>query len=30
MPKWLRKSVGFLLLYSALLITACEGVTHVF
>ncbi len=30
MPKWIRVSVGFLLLYSALLITACEGVSNVF
>jgi hypothetical protein len=30
MPKWIRLSVGFLLLYSALFITACEGVTNVF
>lgn len=28
MPKWIRVSVGFLLLYSALLITACEGIRH--
>lgn len=30
MPNWIRLSVGFLLLYSALLIAACEGVTHAF
>jgi hypothetical protein len=30
MPNWIRLSVGFLLLYSALVISACEGVTYAF
>jgi hypothetical protein len=28
MPKWIRLSVGFILLYSALLISACEGMNY--
>ncbi len=27
MPNWIKKSIGFLLLYVSLIITACEGVT---
>lgn len=30
MPNWIRKGVGFLLLYGALIITATQGVTSVF
>jgi len=28
MPKWIRVSVGFMLLYSALVITSCQGLVN--
>jgi hypothetical protein len=30
MPNWIKKTVGFLLLFSALIITTFKGVTDIF